>query len=74
MKLDRRIVRVLMSQHNLSSVADMARATGLHRNQISSLLNGSSEPSMETLGILCRVLRCTPNDILTVAMPERELA
>jgi DNA-binding Xre family transcriptional regulator len=64
MKLDYKVIRVLMAQHGLDGVAALARATGLHRNALDRLFAGENDPSLATLGALCRALHCTPNDIL----------
>ena len=74
MKLNRRALRMYMAQAEIYNTAELARATGLHRNQIASLLGGRAQPSVETLGIFCELLNCTPNDILSVVAAERELA
>lgn len=63
MRLDVKVIRVLMSQHGLTSTG-LARTAGLHRNAMDRLLSGQNDPTLATLGALCRALRCTPNDIL----------
>jgi DNA-binding Xre family transcriptional regulator len=64
MRLDFKVLKVLMAQHGIDSIAGLARATGLHRNAIDRLWTGENDPSLATLGAICKVLRCTPNDIL----------
>jgi DNA-binding Xre family transcriptional regulator len=38
---------------------------GISQNAVGALLRGASTPSLETVGKLCEVLGCMPNDILT---------
>lgn len=67
MQLDFKVIRVLMDQHGFESVAEFARAVGVHRNAMDRILAGTNDPSLATLGAMCRALKCTPNDILTFA-------
>jgi DNA-binding Xre family transcriptional regulator len=73
MRLDVRAVKVLMAQNGIDTQKELARLIGLSANAVSELLQEKRVPSLDTIGALCRALRCTPNDILLVeasAIPQ----
>lgn len=57
-------LRLLMAEHNYS-IQYVHSKTGLSRTTISNLYNGYSDGiKFDTLGKLCELLNCTPNDLL----------
>jgi len=42
---------------------DVAYACHMHESDLSRILNGRQEPNEEQKEALCRVLKCTPDDI-----------
>lgn len=72
MKLDTKAVRHLMVERGIASQSELGRRIGMSRNSVTDLLRGHNQPSMDTLGALCRVLKCEPNDILARDNPDIE--
>ncbi len=73
MKLDTKAVRVLMAQREINTQKELGAAIGISANAVSELFKGHTTPSLNTVGELCRVLGCTPNDILTTEeLPQVE--
>lgn len=72
MELDIRAIKVLMAQRGIETQRELAAMVGLSDNAISELFLGKRIPSLETVGALCRVLACTPNDILIVSAPKAQ--
>jgi DNA-binding Xre family transcriptional regulator len=66
-KLDVRAVRVRMAEQGIDTLSELAARLDLSKNATSALLSGKSAPSLDTIGRLCEVLDCTPNDILRLA-------
>ena len=66
MQLNTKAVRILMVEHGIFTQAELAGKIGLSANAVSELLRGERKPQLDTISALCRVLGCTPNDILTV--------
>lgn len=57
-------LRLLMAEHNYS-IQHVHSETGLSRTTISNLYNGYSDGiKFDTLGKLCDLFNCTPNDLL----------
>ncbi len=52
------------------SINQMARLTGLSPQQIQRLENGGSWFSRESLGEVCKSLKCKPGDLLEIEEEE----
>ena len=50
-----------MVAKNLEKVTDLSEASGISRNTLSSILNGKSQPSSNTMYALVNVLELTPD-------------
>lgn len=64
MKLNVKKIRFLMVERDINTQTELARRLGISDNMVSEIMLGKSGVSLETLGKLCDVLNCTPNDIL----------
>lgn len=63
MRLNRFRVREYMAKRHILRQKDLADKIGVTAQALSGWMNG--EPfTLDNLGVLCRVLGCTPNDIL----------
>lgn len=54
---------VLMGRFN-GNVSEMARETGIHRNQLDRYLSGANSPTLETLEALAKALAQNPVEML----------
>lgn len=64
MRLDRYKVKLRMAMAGIENQRELADKVGVTPQTISNWLNGEM-PTLDNVGALCRVLNCTPNDILT---------
>ena len=65
MELDVNAVLVKMAERGIRFQKDLAARVGVSENTVSDWIDGSTQPKLEQLGSLCRVLECSPNDLLT---------
>ena len=70
MKLNVREVKVRMAEQGIDTQTELAEKIGLSKNAVSEMLAGKRVPSLATIGALCAVLDCTPNDILEYDAPK----
>lgn len=70
MRLNVRAVKVLMAKQGIDTQTELAEKIGLSKNAVSEMLAGKRVPSLATVGALCEVLGCTPNDILEMDAPK----
>jgi putative transcriptional regulator len=60
--------------HKKLRLADLARLTGINYTTLHRLAQGKSTGiSFNTLSIICRVLQCTPSDLLKVTGSHESL-
>lgn len=64
MELDVTAIRVFMALRGIKTQRELSTRLGLSDNATSELLLGKRQPTLDTVGALCRVLDCTPNDVL----------
>jgi DNA-binding Xre family transcriptional regulator len=69
MKLNRYRVMELMDNAGYKSQTELAEDLGVASNTVSVWLRGGGVP-LARLGGLCRLLNCTPNDILVLDAPK----
>jgi DNA-binding Xre family transcriptional regulator len=74
MKLAVRAIKILMAQQGIDTQRELAAAVGISENALSDLLKGKRTPGMDTVGALCKALKCTPNDILVLDDSPNRLA
>ena len=68
--IDRERVDLLMKQVDIGTYADLAKQTGLHKNTLTKILNGSKWHS-DTIDKLAIALRCNPIDLIsTIGYPS----
>lgn len=79
MRIDRWKVKQQMKVVGIDTFGELADLVGVSPQVVSRWFRGGGS-SAANLEVLCRVLRCTPNDILTIdpnqsaPVAERELA
>ena len=66
MRLNTKFIRIRMIEKDIDSANELARLVNVSRSSISMILRGHQQPSVETIGKLCRVLDCTPNDLFLI--------
>jgi transcriptional regulator with XRE-family HTH domain len=69
-QLDVKAVRILMIQRDIENQKELAKLIGYSQNTVVDLLSGKRQPTLETLGALCRVLGCSADQILTESKDE----
>jgi len=73
MRIDREKVRQLMLRQGFQTFSELAPAVGISRQTLSSWFGGKEFVS-GNLNQLCRVLQCTPNDVLAMEDAPKALA
>lgn len=72
MKLDVKAVKILMIEREIETQAELAKRLDMSVNTVSEMFLGKRKPSLDTIGALCRVLECRPNDILKSENPDTQ--
>ena len=57
-------IKRLMELRGISSRDDLARKTGIERSNLYKIAKGNIQPSLRSLGKICKVLQCQPGDLL----------
>ena len=57
-------IKRLMEFHGISSRDDLSRKAGIERSNLYKIAKGNIQPSLRSLGKICKVLQCQPGDLL----------
>lgn len=71
MRLDTKFVRIRMIELEIGGPGELAELLEVSRSSVSAMLHNKQQPTLETISKLCKILECTPNDLLTAEEPAK---